>query len=427
MAAPSRDGGRCRGGSELLSGHAGDASEFGPDAQTLTVSELNGHLKAVVESTFPPLWVAGEVTDVAKPRSGHIYFTLKDDDSQIRAVMWRSVASRLKFELENGQSVLCFGGLEIYTVRGTYQIVVRKVQPQGVGTLQQAFEKLKRRLNAEGLFDAERKQTLPVHPRRIGVITSPSGAAIHDFLVAADARMLDAEIFVIPAQVQGDGAAETIVRGLLAASMIRPKLDAVVVTRGGGSLEDLWTFNEEPVVRAIAECPVPTISAVGHEVDITLADLAADVRALTPTDAATKVFPDRAGFVGRVEDLQRRLHRSMQQTIESRRTALEHLSQRPAITKPMEMVHRRSQLVDDLDLRARRAIDQHLKQTKATVASLAANLSALSPLSTLARGYSVTQDDQGNAISSTDQVEIGQSVRTRLADGEFISKIGEIR
>ncbi len=220
---------------------------FGSESDALTqavsVSELNHQLKAVVEGTFPMMWVAGEVTDVAKPRSGHIYFTLKDDDSQIRAVMWRNVASRLKFDLENGQSILCFGGLEIYTVRGTYQIVVRKAQPQGVGALQLAFEKLKARLNAEGLFSYDRKKPLPSHPRRIGVITSPSGAAVHDFLVAAENRMIGAEIFVIPSQVQGSGAAETIVRGLKAAAMIRPKLDVVVVARGGGSLEDLWCFN----------------------------------------------------------------------------------------------------------------------------------------------------------------------------------------
>ena len=329
--------------------------------QAVSVSELNHQLKAVVEGTFPLMWVAGEVTDVAKPRSGHIYFTLKDDDSQIRAVMWRNVASNLRFDLENGQAILCYGGLEIYTVRGSYQIVVRKAQPEGVGALQLAFEKLKARLNAEGLFSADRKQLLPTHPRRIGVITSPSGAAVHDFLVAADDRMLGAEIFVIPAQVQGSGAAETIVRGLKAAAMVRPQLDVVVVTRGGGSLEDLWCFNEEPVVRAIADCPVPTVSAVGHEVDVTLADLAADVRALTPTDAATKVFPDRSGIAQRVGDLSRRLHRVMAYEIERRQYTLEALASHPAMTKPMELVHLRSRLVDEFDQRAKQAIalNQH--------------------------------------------------------------------
>lgn len=401
-------------------------SEFDSLVQAVSVSELNHQLKLVVEGTFPLMWVAGEVTDVAKPRSGHIYFTLKDDDSQIRAVMWRSVASRLKFNLENGQSILCYGGLEIYTVRGTYQLVVRKAQPQGIGALQLAFEKLKARLNAEGLFSAERKQPLPRHPRRIGLITSPSGAAVHDFLVAAGDRMLGAEIYVIPAQVQGTGAAETIVRGLQAAAMVRPKLDVVVVARGGGSLEDLWCFNEEPVVRAIADCPVPTVSAVGHEVDVTLSDLAADVRALTPTDAATKVFADRMGLVQRVDDLSRRLNRAIEYEIERRRFALEALVGHSAMTKPLEMVHLRSRLVDELDQRAKQAIDRRLQQSKSDVATLAASLSALSPLNTLARGYSVTSDLDGGAISEADQLKIGQRVRTRLATGGFLSRVEEI-
>ena len=379
--------------------------------QAVSVSELNHQLKAVVEGTFPLMWVSGEVTDVAKPRSGHIYFTLKDDNSQIRAVMWRGVASRLRFDLENGQSILCYGGLEIYTVRGSYQIVVRKAQPQGVGALQLALEKLKNRLNAEGLFSIERKQPLPAHPRRIGIITSPSGAAVHDFLVAAEDRMIGAEIFVIPAQVQGNGAAETIVRGLQAAAMVRPKLDVVVVARGGGSLEDLWCFNEETVVRAIAECPVPTVSAVGHEVDVTLSDLAADVRALTPTDAATKVFADRSGIVQRVGDLARRLQRAMDYEIERRQFALEALASHPAMTKPMEMVHLRSRLVDEFDQRAKQAIDRRMQRSKSSISTLAASLSALSPLNTLARGYSVTLDADGRSLGDASELEIGQAVQ----------------
>lgn len=392
----------------------------------LSVSELNGHLKAVVEGTFPPLWVLGEVTDVAKPRSGHIYFTLKDDDSQIRAVMWRSVASRLPFDLENGQSILCYGGLEVYTVRGSYQLVVRKAQPQGIGALQQAFEKLREKLNAEGLFSADRKRPLPPMPRRVGIITSPSGAAVHDFLIAADERMLGAEVFVIPAQVQGSGAAATIRRGLQAAAMIRPALDVVVVARGGGSLEDLWCFNEEPVVRAIANCPVPTVSAVGHEVDVTLSDLAADVRALTPTDAATRVFPDRDGIRGRVRELAGRLDRAMNYQIESRRLRLDALANHPALIKPMEMVHLRSRLVDELELRARQAVERRMQTSVADVRAAAASLAALSPLNTLARGYSVTRDSSGNTIQSTSDLTIGQEIKTTLHQGSFRATVDEL-
>ncbi|WP_161604338.1 exodeoxyribonuclease VII large subunit [Roseiconus nitratireducens] len=401
----------------------GDAGGVG---RAVSVSELNGHLKAVVEATFPPLWVAGEVTDVTRPRSGHLYFTLKDDDSQIRAIMWRSVVSRLPFKLENGQSLLCFGGLEIYTVRGTYQLVVRKAQPQGVGALQQAFEKLKARLHSEGLFAAERKRPLPKHPRRIAIVTSPSGAAIHDFLVAARRNMLSAEIFVIPAQVQGAGAAETIRRGLQAAAMIRPKLDAVIVARGGGSLEDLWCFNEEPVVRAIAECPVPTVSAVGHEIDVTLADLAADVRALTPTDAATKVFPDRDGITQRVDHLDRRLQRAMQLTMELRRQKLEALERHPMFKRPMEIVHLRSRLMDELEMRARQAMDRQMERARHRLANSAAQLSALSPLKTLARGYSVTLNQSGQAVTHVDQVTDQQQVETIVVGGRFSSVVTSV-
>lgn len=400
-----------------------DAAE---DSHVLSVSELNLQLKTIVEGTFPPLWVAGEVTDLARPRSGHLYFTLKDDESQIRAVMWRGVASRLNFEMENGQAMLCFGGLEIYTVRGTYQIVVRKAQPQGVGTLQLAFEQLKAKLNAEGLFAAERKQPLPRHPRRIGLITSPSGAAVHDFLVAAAGRMIGAEVFVIPAQVQGDGAAKTIVRGLRAAAMIRPKLDVVIVTRGGGSLEDLWCFNEEAVVRAIAGCPLPTVSAVGHEVDVTLADLAADVRALTPTDAAIKVFADRNAVVQRVSELALRLNRAIAQCVERRRYAVDSLAAHPAMKKPLDIVHLRSRRLDELDARAKQAIDRRLRQSKSDVATLAASLDALSPLNTLARGYSVTVDENNRTVSDTSELKPGQQVKTILGSGSFRSTIDEI-
>lgn len=404
----------------------GDLRSSEPQTDAMSVSELNGHLKAVVEGTFPPMWVCGEVTDVAKPRSGHLYFTLKDDDSQIRAVMWRSVASRLSFDLENGQSILCFGALEVYTVRGSYQLVIKKAQPQGIGALQQAFEKLRTKLNAEGLFDAQRKQPLPRIPRRVAIITSPSGAAVHDFLVAAKERMLGAEIFVIPAQVQGTGAAATIRRGLQAAAMIRPKLDVVVVARGGGSLEDLWSFNEETVVRAIAECPIPTVSAIGHEVDVTLADLAADMRALTPTDAATRVFPDQAGILGRVNELSGRLNRAISHQLESNKMRLHALENHPALTKPLDMVHLRSRLVDELDLRARKAIQRQVDQSKADVRAVAASLSALSPLNTLARGYSVTLDEDGNTIQDASELAVGQSIHTTLKDGKFRATVDEV-
>ncbi|QDT59662.1 Exodeoxyribonuclease 7 large subunit [Stieleria bergensis] len=397
------------------------------DARPLTVSEVNQQLKMVVEETFPPLWMVGEVTDLVRARSGHIYFSLKDDQSQVRAVIWRSAAAKIDFDLQNGQSVLCRGALEVYTVRGTYQIVVRKIQPQGLGTLQQAFEQLKKRLTAEGLFDESRKKLLPDHPKRVAVITSPSGAAVHDFLVTAVNRMLDAEIMVIPAQVQGKPAAASIRKAFKAVQIMSPQPDVVVLTRGGGSLEDLWCFNEEAVVRAIAQCDVPTVSAVGHEVDVTLSDFAADLRALTPTDAAVKVFADRSNHRQQVQELQQRLHRAMRLQVQSRYNRLEQLANHPALAKPLEIVHWRAQLIDDLDSRLQMAIKRQLQTSAQQIAALSAQLQALSPLNTLSRGYSVTTDPDGQVLANADSVKLGDEIVTRLASGKVWSHVTDVQ
>ncbi len=393
----------------------------------ISVGELTEHIKMIVEETFPPVWVSGEISDLAKPRSGHLYFTLKDDRAQIRCVIWRSTAQYMRFELKDGQAVLCFGELEVYAARGSYQLVVRKAEPQGVGALQQAFLKLQTKLDAEGLFAADRKRPLPKVPRRIGIITSPSGAAVRDFLKAASNRWRGAEILVIPAQVQGDAAAATIVRALRIANRMIPAVDVLVLSRGGGSLEDLWCFNEERVVRAIAASKIPTVSAVGHEVDVTLCDLAADVRALTPTDAATRVIPDQETLSGAMLQLGNRLNRSVRGLIANRRLRLHSISERPIIRKPLEILHIRSRRLDELDARANRAIGSRIQISKAQVATLAASLSALSPLDVLTRGYSVTMDKNGNAIQSTDEVAIGDTVKTKLHRGEIESTITGIQ
>ena len=389
----------------------------------ITVSDLTLHVKAMVEGLFPSMWVSGEISDLVRARSGHVYFTLKDDTSQIRGVMWRSSAERLKFDLEDGQAVLCFGNLEVYSPRGTYQLVVRKVEPQGVGALQLAFQKLQAKLEAEGIFDADQKQPLPAFPRRIGIVTSPSGAAVRDFLQAASNRWRGVEVVVIPAQVQGKGAAKTIVAGIKAAQKIKPALDVLVVSRGGGSLEDLWCFNEERVVRAIAKCKLPTVSAVGHEVDVTLCDLAADVRALTPTDAATRVLPDGRNLLDAYQNLSVRLHRSMRTAIQERQRQLESLANRPILSKPHAFIQMQSRRLDELDARARRAMRSQVQIEGGRLATLAAKLSALSPLDVLTRGYSVTINDQGKAITAAADVKSGDTIRTRLSDGEIESTV----
>jgi exodeoxyribonuclease VII large subunit len=394
--------------------------------KAISVSDLTLHIKGMVEELFPAMWVAGEISDLVRARSGHVYFTLKDDAAQIRAVMWRSSAERLKFDLEDGQAVLCFGNLEVYAPRGTYQLVVRKAQPQGIGALQLAFQKLQAKLAAEGLFASERKQPLPEFPRRIGIVTSPTGAAVRDFLQAAVNRFRGVEIVVIPALVQGQGAAKSIVAGIMAAHSMVPSLDVLVVSRGGGSLEDLWCFNEEPVVRAIAGSTLPIVSAVGHVIDVTLADLAADVRALTPTDAATHVLPDGERLLGAYQNLSQRLHRSMRGRVSDRQFRLDALANRPVFLRPHETIQQLRRELDEWDTRARRAAWTQFQQAKSIVAASAASLAALSPLNVLARGYSVTLNENDDAIHSVNEVHVGDRIETKLHEGTIQSTVDRV-
>ncbi len=255
-----------------------EASPGTSDQSALSVSQLTAQIKGLVEQSFPGVWVAGEVSNFSRPQSGHCYFTLKDEKAQIRAVMWRGTATKLNFDMTDGLELVCHGRLDVYAPRGSYQLVVDQAHPQGVGSLELALRQLREKLAGEGLFDPARKRPLPKFPKRIGFVTSPTGAAIRDFLEVLRRRWTGVEVFVIPARVQGDGAAAEIAAGIRTANQISPSLDVLVVGRGGGSLEDLWAFNEEPVVRAVAASRLPTVTAVGHEIDVSLSDLAADIR-----------------------------------------------------------------------------------------------------------------------------------------------------
>ena len=248
----------------------------------LTVSALTLLIKEVVEGSFPLVWVSGEISNFSRPQSGHCYLTLKDDQAQIRAVIWRGTAATIRCDLHDGLEVICRGHLDLYALRGSYQLVVDELQPKGLGALEQALRRLREKLAAEGLFDRGRKRPFPTFPRRIAVITSPTGAAIRDFLQVLNRRWRGCDVLIVPVRVQGVGSAEEIARAIATVNRLLSPVDVLVVARGGGSLEDLWAFNEEPVVRAIAASRIPVVSGVGHEIDVTLADLAADLRALTP-------------------------------------------------------------------------------------------------------------------------------------------------
>ncbi|QEG40379.1 exodeoxyribonuclease VII large subunit [Roseimaritima ulvae] len=389
-----------------------------------TVSQLTERVKSTLESSFPKISVQGEVTDLSRPSSGHLYFTLKDSRAQIRGIIWRSTAARLPFKIANGQELICWGDVEVYAARGSYQLVIRKAVPQGMGSLQLAFEQLRQRLAAEGLFEPGRKQPIPAFPRRVGFVTSPGGAAIRDFLEVAARRSAAVQIVLIPAQVQGDGGAESICRGIAAAHQIRPQLDALVVGRGGGSLEDLWCFNEEPVVRAIAAARLPTVSAVGHEIDVTLADLVADRRALTPSEAAELLVPSAEELTQSLRTLQQRLLRPVQHRLQNLRDRLQAVESRTVFSRPHDGVKQLRRRLDELDLRAGRAVRYDCDRARQRLGTATASLEALSPLAVLHRGYSVTTDaTTGKPLRDADQVNAGDQITTRLEAGTIRSRV----
>ncbi|MCA9192598.1 MAG: exodeoxyribonuclease VII large subunit [Planctomycetales bacterium] len=403
-----------------------EARGHSPDVP-LSVDQLNWYVKNIVQEAVPKVWVEGEVTDLSRPSSGHLYFSLKDENSQIRAVVWRSVASRLRFKLADGQALVVSGNVEVYPPRGTYQLVIDQLQPKGMGALQIAFQQLHQKLQAEGLFDSGRKKTLPRFPTRIGFVTSPSGAAIHDFIEAATSRWNHFRLIVIPARVQGESAAQEIAHGIQLAQRLRPRLDVLVVGRGGGSQEDLWCFNEEKVVRALAHCKLPTVSAVGHEIDVTLADMAADCRALTPTHAAQVIFPDRTELRRELLQTRARLDSLLRTRVTHLRRRIQDLAQLSILGRPHELHKQRRQKLDDLELRSRSLAWTQWKHRRERLAGLARAVEALSPLSVLHRGYSVTQNyESGETIRQASDFYTGQLIQTIVGGGQAISRIEQI-
>src|SRR5436190_14339255 len=360
--------------------------------QTLSVAQLTAQIKNKLEGEFTSAWVVGEISNYSRPQSGHCYFTLKDDQAQIRAVLWRSAAARLKFDLADGLDVVCHGHLDVYGPRGSYQLVVDELQPKGVGALELALRKLREKLADEGLFDAARKRKLPAFPRRVAFVTSPTGAAIHDFLQVLRRRWRGVDVLVIPARVQGEGSAQEIVAGMRLANRVLPRPDVLIVGRGGGSLEDLWSFNEEPVVRAIAASKIPTVSAVGHEIDVTLADLVADVRALTPSEAAERIVPAAEEIGARVRAYQQRLRHAAHRRVMWLRARYDGVASQRPFRRPFDLIHDRSRRLDELALHGNSAVRRMLREFEGRLATMTGKIDSLSPLAVLARGYTITQD-----------------------------------
>lgn len=387
----------------------------------LTVSELTRYLRQVLESDqiLQDVWVRGEISNLSRPSSGHVYFTLKDQAASLRCVIWRMNAGRLRFDLNNGQAVEAHGYISLYERDGQYQLYVDTLRPAGEGWLFQEFMRLKARLEAEGLFDEARKRPLPAHPRRIGLVTSPTGAALQDMLNTLRRRYPLAEVLLSPTPVQGDDAPPQIVAALEALNA-RDDVDVIIVARGGGSLEELWAFNDERVARAIAASRIPVVCGVGHETDFSLADFSADVRAPTPSAAAELVAPDRAELRAQVAGLTAALGAALQSAITARRwrlaeqvRALKHLS-------PIVQLAQARQRVDDLLGRAEAAVRHGLLLRRERLGGLTGRLAGVSPLATLERGYAIVRRrDTGAVVQSVTQVASGDTLGVRVADGEF--------
>jgi len=433
----------------------------------LTVSALSARLREVLEERFPAVWVEGEISNFKLYTSGHAYFTLKDETAQLRCVLFRNRGRRIRFEPTDGLHVLAFGSVEVYAQRGEYQLVVELLEPRGLGALQLAFEQLKERLQREGLFDPARKRPLPRFPRKIGIVTSPTGAALRDMLRVIGRRFGEIHIVIAPAKVQGEGAAQEVAQRVRELNALGG-VDVIIVGRGGGSLEDLWAFNDEMLARTIAASKVPVISAVGHEVDVTIADFVADLRAPTPSAAAELVVREKQAVADSVAHLGRRLTAVMRHRLARERERLETARRRRVLTdarRPLRDLERR---VDDATARLRRAIAAAVRhaahrvelaarglRAQSPVARTAADrrrltdlsarldrglarqvdrarhrlggdvgrLHSLSPLAVLARGYSLTRLPSGEIVRSARQVAAGDAVTVLLDQGSLACRV----
>lgn len=390
-----------------------------------TVGQLNGQIRQILQSAFPSVQVAGEITNLSRPRSGHLYFTLKDANSAIKAVVWRNAAGRLRFTPEDGMQVLCQASVDVYSPRGDYQLIVSRMDQQGEGALQVALRKLQEKLQAEGLFDSARKRPLPRYPRKIAVVTSPSGAALRDFLEVVRRRWSGIEVIIVPTRVQGVDVGDEIARAIRSVAGI-PAVDAIVVTRGGGSLEDLWGFNDEQVVRAIHSASVPVISAVGHEIDVTLSDMVADRRALTPTEAGELLVPDMAEVREKLDVARQQLRSRLRLQVEQSRQRLAGLADSRLFRDPFQMLRERERQLDELQQRANRALRNGLESRNSQVASMAGQLESLSPLKVLARGYALAQDTNGTIVRSAGELTPGDEISVRLSRGRVTATVTDV-
>lgn len=389
-----------------------------------SVSQVNKLIKALVEGErrFANIQVRGEISNFKRYSSGHCYFTLKDAGGVLKAVMFKTAARTLRFEPQNGDTVIAVGRISVYERDGVYQLYTDLMIPEGTGDLMLAFEQLKQKLLSEGLFDESRKKQLPVNPKTVGIITSPSGAAVRDLITVSRRRNKGIKLLLYPVRVQGKEAPAEIAHAI--EFMNRNKMaDVLIVGRGGGSIEELWAFNEEQTVRAVAASEIPVVSAVGHETDFTLTDFAADKRAATPSQAAEIVVADANAYLNSVAELEKRLKNTVLKRLALSEATLERLQNSWALSNPQRMLEGRMQRFDFASVRLEQVFNAALTQKQHSCGVLAAKLDALSPLTVLARGYSVTENTDGKIIRSIADVRWGDEIVTQVGDGNVISVV----
>ena len=388
-----------------------------------TVKQVNAYIKNMFTQDFMlnRIWVKGEISNCKYHPSGHIYFSLKDESGTIACVMFAGYRSGLSFRLEEGQQVIALGSVSVYERSGQYQLYAKEIVRDGYGELYEKFETLKKELSEMGLFALEYKRPIPRYIRTLGVVTAPSGAAVRDIINIAGRRNPYVQIILYPAQVQGEGAADSIVRGIRALEKKSP--DVIIVGRGGGSIEDLWAFNEESVARAVFECSVPVISAVGHETDTTIADFAADLRAPTPSAAAELAVYDIRDVLEKINGFREELRNSMNRRISAERTLLGQLRMRLGYLHPRQKLRQNRQYASDLEMRLRMKMESRLEKEKHRLAIYAEKMKGLSPLEKLSRGYSYVTSDTGENIRSTEQAEPGMKIRIYVRDGHYTAKV----
>ena len=390
-----------------------------------TVSQLNRQSRLALESRLPAVWVEGEISNFKHHSSGHIYLTLKDESAQISAAFFSQYQRGLKFQLKDGLKILAFCRVSIYEARGQYQLYIERVEPQGVGALQLAFQQLKERLAKEGLFSQERKRAIPRFPKTVGVVTSPTGAAIHDILNVVNRRFCGTHVLLYPVKVQGEGAAQEIAAAIEAMNQ-QAEAEVLIVGRGGGSLEDLWAFNEEPVARAVFGSRIPVISAVGHETDWTICDLVADLRAPTPSAAAELVVSSRVALEENLLDCKDRLDAAIRGIFERCQEKLSDMASSAAFRQSQYLLEQFTGRVDELARRLEGRVTGLVDSKSQGFQGVVGRLNALNPLAILERGYSVSFNEKGEILKEVQQLSVGDTLRTRLHQGSLVSKVTAI-